>query len=271
MTVHATTTFPGICGILLAVAARAAAQDTVSTDELAKRLTYMKDSTQVYEFTTGVNNAETLKLVPDAALRWTNPVTGLKDGTLFFWTSDDGRPYAAAQVFLIDSGIWLHEFQSLTTASFRATRDGKTVWNPSKAGVEWKPVPSAPAPAKGGALRLSQMKAMIERFSASDDFEGASRWELRPLTRPLLRYSSPGHHIIDGAVFAFVVTTDPEVFVTLEAKSSDGKDDAWYYSLAPMTAYALKVSLDDKVVWEKPWTKEPIPITDPYRIVVYKP
>lgn len=256
--------------IASSIAALGIAQEKSASDDSAQRLKFMKDSVEVYKFTTGPGDEEELKLQSEPALRWNNPVTGLKDGTLFFWTSSDGRPYAAAQAFQIESGIWLHEFQSLTTASFRATRAGTTIWAPTKPGIEWNPVPDAVTPAKTPAQRLSQMKAIIDRFGANDDFEGTSRWELRVLAKPLLRYSSDRQKIVDGAMFAFVVTTDPEVFVTLEAVSSDGKDPVWRYSLAPMTAYALKVTLDGKTVWEKPWTKDP-PVSSPYKILIYKP
>lgn len=257
--------------IATSVAGLCIAQEKSASDESAERLKFMKESVQVYKFTTGKNDEEELKLQSDPALRWNNPITGLKDGTLFFWTSSDGRPYAAAQAFQIDSGIWLHEFQSLTTASFTATRNGSIVWGPTKPGIEWRTVPDAPAPAKTPTQRLSQMRTIIERFGANDDFEGSSRWELRVLQKPLLRYSCDRQQIVDGAMFAFVVTTDPEVFVTLEAIANDGKDPTWRYSLAPMTAYALKVTLDEKTIWEKPWTKDPVPNSSPYKILVYKP
>lgn len=247
------------------------AEEKSQTDESVERLKFMKDSASVYQFTTGQDDSEALKLLPDPALRWTNPVSGLKDGTLYFWVNQEGRPYAAAQVFQIESGIWLHEFQSLTTASFRVARDRKTIWSPRQAGVEWKPVPEGPIPAKSPALRLSQMKSIVERFGANDDFEGKSRWELRLLTKPLLRYASTREGITDGATFAFVHTTDPEVFVTLEVVQKDSQEPGWRYSLAPMTAYALKVTLDGDTVWEKPWAKDSQPVTAPYQILVYKP
>lgn len=261
-----------ICALIaISATAKGFAQEKSTSDESAQRLKFMKDSVQVYKFTTGKSDEEELKLRTDPALRWTNPVTGLKDGTLFFWTSPEGRPYAAAQAFQIESGIWLHEFQSLTTESFRATRNGTTIWSPTRPGIEWKPVPDADSPAKTAIQRLSQMKSIIDRFGANDDFEGTSRWEMRALKTPLLRYSNERQQIVDGATFAFVVTTDPEVFITLEAVTTDEKKPVWRYSLAPMTAYALKVTLDGKTVWEKPWIKDPVPISSPYKILVYKP
>ena len=250
---------------------RAEGQDPPPNPDQVARLKFMKDSTQVYQFTTSETPAEILRVQPEPALRWTNPVSGLKDGTLFFWTSPEGRPYAAAQVFLIENGTWLHEFQSLTTAPFQVTRAGKSVWHPDKPGVEWKAVPGSPVPAQSAVQRLSQMKAIFNRFSANDDFEGNRRWELRTLTKPLLRYAVPRQGIVDGATFAFVHTTDPEVFVMLEALTTNGKDPAWHYAIAPMTAYALKVSLDGKQVWEKPWLKEPFAQVSPYQILVYTP
>lgn len=239
--------------------------------EQATRLEFMKESTQVYRFTSVGQPAEIIEVHSDPALRWTNPVSGLKDGTLFFWTTAEGRPCAAAQVFLIENGIWLHEFQSLTTDSFRVTRQGTSIWTPSKPGLEWKSVPGSPVPASSAVQRLSQMKAMIDRFHASDEFEGNSRWELRPLAKPLLRYKDPRKDVVDGATFAFVHTTDPEVFILLEARSRKGGDPVWNYAIAPMTAYALKVTLDGDPVWEKPWLKEPFRQTDPYQILTYQP
>jgi hypothetical protein len=63
--------------------------------------------------------------------------------------------------------------------------------------------------------------------------------------------------VIDGALFALVESTDPEVWVIVEAvKKEEGS--CWQYALARMNADACQVRLGDKVVqqWDKiiqPW------------------
>jgi hypothetical protein len=57
--------------------------------------------------------------------------------------------------------------------------------------------------------------------------------------------------LLDGALFAFVLGTDPEVFLFLEARS--GRESLeWQYALAPMTIYAVKASYRGNAVWELP-------------------
>ncbi len=54
-----------------------------------------------------------------------------------------------------------------------------------------------------------------------------------------------------AALFAFVLGTDPEVFLFLEARP--GKEGLeWQYALAPMTVFAVKGSYRGKAVWELP-------------------
>ena len=58
--------------------------------------------------------------------------------------------------------------------------------------------------------------------------------------------------MIDGGLFAFVVSNDPELFLMLEAVSdSDGKAH-WRFSLARMSSLRETVRLDDKEVWSVP-------------------
>jgi hypothetical protein len=72
------------------------------------------------------------------------------------------------------------------------------------------------------------------------------------------RYASEEDHVVDGALFALVEVTDPEVWVLLEARR-DGERLAWHYALARMNADAIEVRLDDKLA--ERWPK----IVDPWR------
>jgi hypothetical protein len=62
---------------------------------------------------------------------------------------------------------------------------------------------------------------------------------MRLLPRPLYRYDvKPGPDsggVIDGALFAYVTTksTDPEIFLLLEANKSNTGAPQWQYALAP--------------------------------------
>jgi hypothetical protein len=238
----------------------------------AARLEYMKRSATVYRVTLGDQARTELKLVEEPVLRWTNPVSNVPDGGLFLWVGPDGRPEFAAQVFIAagSKDLWLHEFQSLSTGKFSAEREGKAVWHPESRGIEIKNIEDAPTPAESAVQRLTQMRTMAQNFQAADDFEGKSRWELRLMSKALQRYGKPNSEILDGALFVFAHGTDPEVFLILEARLADGKY-RWQYALAPMTAYAVKVSSGGREVWDAPHRKGPFQPKDPFYILKYVP
>ena len=236
--------------------------------EQARRLTFMKESVKGYVFTEG-KSGKPMDLQGEPLLRWNNPVSGLRDGTLFIWTAG-GRPQAAVQAFQLKDGLWLHEFQSLSTEPFQMTIEGVREWGPARAGIEMKPAPEAPAPGKTDRQRLVQMRAIAEEYKAIDDFENKqSRWELRLLSKPVYRYAAADRGIIDGALWAFAHGTDPEVFVLLEAREAANGPE-WQIGMAPMTAYAVEVSRKDKSVWNAPFRQGPWKPAEPFFIRVYK-
>jgi hypothetical protein len=236
--------------------------------EQAQRLEFMKESLKEYVFTT--DGGKPMDLQAEPLLRWNNPVSGVRDGTIFIWTAL-GRPQAAVQVFQLKQGLWLHEFQSLSTEPFQAKFKGLPEWGPARAGIEMKPAADAPMPAKTERQRLVQMRAIAEQYRAIDDFEDQkSRWELRLLAKPVYRYAVPEGGIIDGALWAFAHGTDPEVFLLLEAReTSQGHE--WQIGMAPMTAYAVEVSRKDKPVWSAPLREPPWKPREPFFIRVYQP
>jgi hypothetical protein len=266
-----------ILGIMLAAAlvGQKQSSEPVPTEDdkaaAAERLDFMKRSATVYKITLGEKETD-LKLVHEPVLRWTNPVSTVPDGVLFLWVGPEGRPELAAQVFIAarTTDLWLHEFQSLSMESLTVARDSKVTWHPQKPGIEMKPVEDAPAPAESAVQRLSQMRTIAQSLQAADDFEGKSRWELRLLVKPLHRYGKPNTDILDGALFTYAHGTDPEVFLMLEARGSPGKY-RWHYALAPMTAYAVKVSAKGKELWNTPHRQAPFPQDEPYFILKYVP
>jgi hypothetical protein len=220
----------------------------------SERLALMKDSVTIYDF---AREAGTIKLQPEPAFRLGNQANGVLEGAIFLWTDGIGRPEAAAQVFLHrvrgnPEGIWLHEFTSLSTGTFVAGQRGTPRWTPAEPGVSFRPVPGAPSPAPNPAQRLRQMRGLAEEFRAEDDFGDTGRLVvLRLLPTPVARYGKAGSTPEDGALFAFVERTDPEVFLFLEVRDGPG-GPSWHYACAPMSCWPLKVHHKGQKVWELP-------------------
>lgn len=237
----------------------------------AERLAFMKKSVAEYVVK---SSAGDLKLTAEPILRWDNPVSKVPDGTVFLWSDRQGRPAAIVGVFSSAKDWWMHEFQSLTTGTFEATRGSTPVWTPTAAGIEWKALADAPLPAESKAARLAQMRQLARRFEVEDRFEGKGEWELRLLATPLHRYGDEGSEILDGAIFAFAHGTDPELFVMFEARSGkteSGDDRSWMYALAPMSSYALDVRDQGQVVWSLEQRRGPQDPRKPFFRIRYLP
>jgi hypothetical protein len=104
------------------------------------------------------------------------------------------------------------------------------------------------------------MKTIAEKFSAavdqSETFEAPE--QLRLLTTPLYRYSANGQGILDGALFAFVQGTNPEVLLLIEAQGAAPAERIWRYGFARMSSYNLRVRRGEQTVWER--KREPVPM-----------
>jgi hypothetical protein len=206
-------------------------------------------------------NPETVSALRDEpALRWTNPVRETDDGLVWVWLSG-GRPEAVACFYRAKLGgrtIEAHEFHSLATVPLTTTLGGRTVWTPRGPGVTPMPVPGAPRPASTPAERLRQMRALAREFKASVDLEKGGT-ELRLLSQPLFRYESQA----DGALFAFVLTTDPEVVLIIDDRPGAG-GHAWHYAFARMSNHSLVAKHRDLVVWGVPADTDETNPSKPY-------
>lgn len=224
------------------------------SEDPAVRMAYMKGSVAPYAIRPADPGSNPLRLRPDPVFRLDNPVGGVKDGVVYLWAdAETGRPEVSLQVFRTRTGYWMHEWTSLATGPLVAEAGGDARWHPSKPGVAFRPVPDAPAPAATPEARLRQMRAMAEGFSARD-FSQNKEWnDLRLLPRPWHRYGKAGSGVEDGALFALVLGTDPEVFLLIEARPGPGGGPRWHYALAPMSSFELKVAHKGAEVWALPW------------------
>jgi hypothetical protein len=240
-----------------------------SRSEAARKL--VDQEAQAYEITVDVDSKGQAHLKKGSLLHWSNPVSGELYGDVYLWTRN-GRPEAIASIYK-----WYSphrhmsvEFHSLALRPLTARRNGQAVWNPASAGVQLHVVPKADPPADGRRRRLRQLKSMAVRFAARatarDDPD--EHEQLRLLRNPVYRYQlpaaapssgsagSPADTLIDGALFAFVQGTNPEVILLLEArKTADGGQ--WQYALARQNSVRLQVTCDGEVVWDVPQIAPP--------------
>ncbi|MBC7856645.1 MAG: hypothetical protein IAF94_24715 [Pirellulaceae bacterium] len=223
------------------------------------------------------------KLHEGPLLRWSNPTAGSVYGEVYLW-SIDNRPAAVASIYR-----WYHPYKdstveivSLTSHLLEAREKDAVAWQSSTAGVVYKPLPKVPAVAASKGARLGQMRAIARSFSAElTDKRGGDdvRRKLRLLNQPVYRYESPKFGVVDGAMFALVEVTDPEVWLIVEAIHEDGAE-RWQYALARMNADALEIRLNDAIVesWQRvvdPWRNRKAPYTlfgfDPKLVPLEKP
>ena len=183
----------------------------------------------------------------------TSRTVNIQDGVLVGWVDEKGIPVAAAPICLIPDSTteWAIELQSLSSGPFWLRSEKNGVWRPRQPGVEWQVCTDAQIPSDSKALRLAQMRSLARRFRGDDDFE-KEKSVLRLLPSPLVRYSNVATGLVDGALFAFVHGTDPEMLIMIEARQNAMNHVAFHWALAPMTAFELRAYLDRVQVWHKP-------------------
>lgn len=188
-----------------------------------------------------------LAMQKEPVLRWPNATRQTPDGATFVWTHQ-GRPEAIACIW--EHGGLSHAFHSLSTSELVAKHNEQTIWHPAAAGIQPVALAGAPEPADSAAKRLRQMKELARRFTCRLTGDRGGE-QLRLLPRPLYRYQTKRDDLIDGALFAFVQGTDPEVVLVLEATRHNGKRE-WRYALTRRSMAALEADLDGKPVWSVP-------------------
>lgn len=245
-----------------------------SETDAAARLEFMLDSAEEYEVRLTTEDNRALAPHGEALLRFNNPVSGLRDGVLVMW-KDGPRPAVFGQLFQIQDGQWIHEFQSVAQAPLQFLRDGESMWAPRTAAPEFVLMEAAP-PAAGRSTRLRQMRMLADRFSAVEDFKisptepAGEKSRLRLLPTPLYRYDTDAGELVDGAVFGFVHSTDPELLLVIEARR-DGDKTSWHYALAAMTCWGIQAQLDEEDVWSSPERNGTSTPRDLYHVWSYQP
>ena len=232
------------------------------TDFYAQRITQ-------YEIVSAEDHEAKLELRREPLLMYTNPVRGRdQHGAVFAWTRD-GRPEVLGTVWSVagtnNQGVrrTAHEVHSLASFPLRvtcpaatdpqATRASELAWNlEPEQGSFLLSNDAARDPAESEPLRLVQIRAIAKQFSAvSIDRQDDRERPLRLMPTPLMRYQSPAAGVTDGCLFAFVLATDPELLVVIEAldQPAEKGQGRWRVSPARFTGTALRLRHGDQQVW----------------------
>lgn len=235
-------------------------EDSSPKDEQAKaRKELILKAMQKYSVVVDGDEAKKATLDSKVLLRWSNPTSDVADGLMSVYsTGPTERPAMIAHIYVHGAGLnglAMQEFADVHPGTVELVRGRQKVWSPRSRYSKFEKLPDSPKPSDNAALRLSQMKTMAARFEVIDGFHDQDSKPqpqvLRMMSRPTYRYGRADGEIIDGALFTFVVATDPEACLLIEIHRK-GDETHWEYMLLPMTIYSLDARLDGKPVWTKP-------------------
>lgn len=255
----------GAALLALAVTARIGAAEPESTsDELqrvrARLLAEMRAlarQTQV-SFQQGERQPQ---LVEAPVFRYDDKPRKFADATLWVWT-EGGRPAAFEKVEAMAESPprWGYCFTSVSERLLTVRwGDGRT-YHSTEPGVDFRPLPAAPAATVRNSDRRLQARKLVSDFSArilTDDRTNASE-EMRLLPTPIYEYVHPETKSFLGAVFAIATSgTNPDALILLEPREENGKS-AWHFAVARMTAGGVNLKYKDETIWQAAFC-EPVP------------
>src|SRR5947209_16964183 len=102
------------------------------------------------------------------------------------------------------------------------------------------------------------MKQLVSDFAATKKAYDGTKSELRLLPQPVHRYAAPKKGIVQGALFAFVQGTDPDVFLLVEARGENLASARWQFATTRMTAAEVRLRHREKEIWKAdilPWAE----------------
>ena len=202
----------------------------------------------------------------EPVLRWTNPAAGRVYGNTYVWLQN-GRPAVVGCLFrnFHPWNTFNAELAALAGTELVAKRGEKVMWRPRDE-WKWRPVPGAPTPAATAGQRLVQMRALAAEFAVEvlDTRNNRRGDEQTPrlLPKPLYRYDAEKTKTLDGALFAFVIGTDPELVLLIECDTAAEKP-AWRFGVTRMNRDAMRLKHKGETVWEVASFREHKP-EDPY-------
>ena len=231
------------------IAVPAAAQSDDEKSRAAETLENGKLEAARYAVFSAPKAGKPFELKPESLLKWQNTVNKSVHGNIFGLTNK-GRPELVASIMRFYSprtsfGV---EFQSLALTPLTIEKEGEVVWTPKEPGVVLKPFDEEMVPSDSKPQRLRQMRQLAQSFTADLEDYDRDKYKLRLMPQPLYRYESTDPEVLDGALFSYTYTTDPDLLVVIEARQSNGRF-RWMFGLARMNVGEVKVTYNNREVF----------------------
>jgi hypothetical protein len=223
--------------------------ETKKPDEKVEFAEFLEDA-KAYTIKTSEKDAS-LKLIEMPVLNFTNPERNQERGSVFIWLHNE-RPAVMGQFFRFDNNVRRlkkHALHLLTNEPLEAKLNSRLAWTPEQNGVEWKSFLDSPNVATKHLERQLQMRQLAKRFQLKLIDPKDEKTDLRLAPRPLYEYAAPLEKITDAAIFSFVVATDPEAILLIEAFEERGKA-SYRYAFARFHFWRLTATLNEKTVWD---------------------
>ena len=240
-----------VCWCSLSLVSRAEdAPDVIAAREA--RLKAMQQIAGRFKVQTGEGDkVQVVPLMEAPVLRFNDPAREFHDATLWGW-GEKGRPLCLLAIEQYGDRTWF-EFISLAESPFTAEAEALR-WAPKANGVELSPFPGASPAADKAPRRLVQMKELLEQLRAYEVGRTGSKYELRLMPKPLIRYDDNKAELVDGAIFAFSYVTNPELLGILEARGA-ATSAQWQIGFARCGTAEPHVLLGDQEIFTLPYAK----------------
>ena len=232
-------------------AAAASEPDTKLEPSAAERIAVAERHIADYraELVSAGGTAKALERIERPLVTFGDPVRQNDNGTLWGW-GRSGRPRFFLEVYQSDSNRrqWIQAITLTSKDLVELSVPDNSRWTPKTAGIDFLPVEGAVGESE--RLRLRQMKEIAGRLAAHEFWDPKnSRYELRLLIQPVLRYTDREAGIVDGATFVIAHGTNPEILVLIEAAGEDSTKSRWQLGAVRLGSAEMHLQLDDKEIW----------------------
>jgi hypothetical protein len=230
----------------------AAAEPPKPTDKEAEKPALQAAASHVRRLELRDVDGDQIDLIERPLLAYADPARVNSNGTVWAW-GNSGRPIAFLELFQgsAKDTNWVHAVTVTAPRQVILAIPEVGRWQPSVGGIESRVIDDAPPADEKPSTRLRQIKELARRFSAHEFWDpDNSRFELRVLPQPVLRYSDPAAEIQDGAAFIIAHGTNPETVLLIEALGASPSSSRWHYALARSSHAEAHVELDGREVWK---------------------
>jgi len=196
---------------------------------------------------------EVIEFIDQPLLAYGDSARVNSNGTLWAW-GKLGRPVAFMELFQgaeKEDPNWVHAVTLTSSERVLLMTPDSGRWQPPQSPLEPAPIPGAPTPAEKAPARLRQLRDLARRFTAHQFWDpDNSRFELRVLVQPVLRYADAAAGIHDGAAFVIAHGTNPEVILLIEAIGPSIDKARWRFALARSSHAEAHVEFDGQEIWQ---------------------